>query len=133
MPLLNNLIKLGGSAVIIKEIADRIWDTRISREQTMRRNRTGMLALGVALGGTAGVIAGILLAPEAGKETRERLSRYSCGAWDTMKENAATTGHRLVNAVEEKSSQVRTAAEKGVEAAKESFQESSNDSKEGRV
>ncbi len=70
MTLLNNLIKVGGSAVILKEIADRIAGTRINREQTLRRKNAGMLALGVAIGGTVGAVAGLLFAPKAGKETR---------------------------------------------------------------
>jgi len=125
MTLLNNLIKMGGSAVILKEIADRIRDTRINREQTLRRNRTGMLALGVAIGGTVGAVAGILLAPKAGKETRADLSRYSCETWGRAKDSVSTAGHRLVDAVEEKSGRLRTAAEKGVDAARESLQEPS--------
>jgi gas vesicle protein len=125
MTLLNNLIKVGGSAVILKEIADRILDTRISREQTLRRDRAGMLALGVVIGSAAGAVAGVLLAPKSGKETREELSRYSCETWGKMKDNATATGHRLVDAVEEKGSRMRTAAEKGVDAARESLQESS--------
>jgi gas vesicle protein len=130
MTLLNNLIKVGGSAVILKEIADRIWDTRINREQTLRRNRAGMLTLGIAIGGTIGTVAGILLAPKAGKETRADLSRYSCETWGKMKDNVSTTGNKLVNAVEEKSSHVYTAAEKGIDAAKESFRETSDSQEE---
>jgi len=130
MTLLNNIIKVGGTAVILKEIADRIRDTRINREQTLRRNRAGMLALGIVIGGTAGAVAGILFAPKAGKETRQELSRYGCETWDKVKENATTTGHRLVNSVEEKSSRLRTAAEKGVDAARESLKESTGTSSE---
>lgn len=131
MTLLNNLIKVGGSAVILKEIADRVLDTRISREQTLRRNRAGMLALGVVIGSAAGAVAGVLFAPKSGKETREELSRYSCETWEKMKDNAAATGHRLVDTVEEKGSRMRTAAEKGVDAARESFKDLSGASEEG--
>jgi gas vesicle protein len=124
MTLLNNLVKVGGSAVILKEIADRIRDTRINREQTLRRNRTGMLALGIAIGSAAGAVAGVLLAPKSGKETREELSRYSCETWGKMKDGATTAGHRLADAVEETSGRMQTAAEKGVDAARESLQKS---------
>lgn len=126
MTLLNNLIKVGGSAVILKDIADRILGARINREQTLRRKNAGMLAMGVALGGAVGAIAGILYAPKAGRETREELSQRSCDAWGKMKDNVSATGHKLVDAVEEKSARVYTAAEKGVDAAKESFKETSD-------
>lgn len=121
MTLLNNLIKVGGSAVILKEITDRIRDTRINRGQTLRRNSAGILALGVVIGGAAGVVAGVLFAPKSGKQTREELSRYSCETWGIMKDNAAATSHLLVEALEEKSGRMRTAAEKGVDAARELF------------
>lgn len=125
MTLLNNLIKVGGSAVILKDIADRLASTRIHREQTLRRERAGMLTLGIAIGGAVGAVAGILLAPKAGKETRADLSRYSCETWGKAKESVSTAGHRFVDAVEEKSGRMRTAAEKGVDAARESLQDSS--------
>ena len=63
MTLLNNLIKIGGSAVILKDVADRIMGASINREQTLLRKSAGMLALGVALGGAVGAVAGILYAP----------------------------------------------------------------------
>jgi hypothetical protein len=101
MTLLNNLIKVGGSAVILKEIADRIAGTRINREQTLRRKNAGMLALGVAIGGTVGAVAGLLFAPKAGKETREDLSRSVARLGGSERE-CFHHGHRLVDSVEEK-------------------------------
>ena len=89
-------------------------------------HNAGMLAMGVALGGAVGAIAGILYAPKAERETREELSQRSCQAWGKMKDNVSATGHKLVDAVEEKSARVYTAAEKGVDAAKESFKETSD-------
>ena len=53
----------------------------------------------------------MLFAPKAGKEMREDLSRCGCEVWGKIKENASDTGHRLLTAVEEKSSRVRKAAE----------------------
>ncbi len=131
MTLLSTLIKVGGTAVIIKDIADRIINTRLTREQTLRRNRAGMLALGVAIGGAAGAVAGVLFAPRAGSETRKELGRYGDEAWGQVKETVSATSHRLVDAVEEKGSRVREAAEKGVDAARASLSDSSDEKKEG--
>lgn len=131
MTLLNNVIKIGGSAMILKEIADRMHHAKISREQTLRRNRAGMLALGVALGGAVGAVAGVLFAPKTGKETREELSRRGSEVWEKVKENASTAGNRLVSAVEEKSSRVCTAADKAVDAARESLREPPRENEEG--
>ena len=91
--------------MIMKEIADRLRQARIDREKTVRRKKTGILALGV----TIGAVAGVLLAPKAGKETREDLSQRGSEAWEKIKD-ASHTGRRLVSAVEERSSRVRTAA-----------------------
>jgi gas vesicle protein len=104
--------------MILKEIADSMRRTVLHREQTLRRNRAGMLALGVVIGGMAGAVTGVLFAPRAGKETREDLSNRSSELWEKVKENASSTGQQLISAVEEKSSRVRTAAEKGVDAAR---------------
>jgi gas vesicle protein len=104
--ILKNFIIVGGSAMIMKEIADRLRQTKIDREKTLRRKKAGILALGV----TIGAVAGVLFAPKTGKETREDLSQLGCEAWEKIKENASHTGHRLVSAVEEKSSSVRRAA-----------------------
>jgi gas vesicle protein len=104
--ILKNFIIVGGSAMIMKEIADRLRQARIDREKTLRRKKAGLLALGVAVG----AVAGVLFAPKTGKETRENLSQLGCGTWEKLKENASHTGHRLVSAVEEKSSSARAAA-----------------------
>ena len=109
--MLMNLIKIGGSAMIFKEIADRVRQTRIAREETLRRKKAWGVALGVTIGSTVGVVAGLLFAPKAGKEMREDLSRCGCEAWGRIKENASDTGHRVLSSVEEKSSRVRKAAE----------------------
>ena len=92
--------------MIMKEIADRLRQARTDREKALRRKKSGILALGVAIG----AVAGVLLAPKAGKETREDLSQRGSEAWEKIKENASHTGHRLVSAVEERGARVRTAA-----------------------
>ena len=130
MTLLSTFIKVGGTAVILKDIADRIVNTRLTREQTLRRNRAGMLVLGVAIGSTIGAVAGVLFAPRPGSETRKDLCRSSGEAWGQVKERVAATSHRLADAVEERGSRVRTAAEKGVDAARASFNDSADEQKE---
>lgn len=116
--MLNNLIILGGSAMIVKEFVDRLRNARSDREKSIRRNQAGVLALGVSIGCTVGAVAGVLFAPRAGKETREDVSRRSKDAWEKIKDNTSSTGQRLVSAMEEKGSQVYAAAEKCVDAAK---------------
>ncbi len=124
--MLNNVIKLGGTIMIVKELVDRIRHARSDREQAMRRNRAGMLALGVSIGCTVGAVAGVLFAPRAGKETREEVGRRGSEAWGKIKDNVSTNGQRLVNTLEEQGAHVHKAAEKGVDAVKEVLAETSS-------
>ena len=108
--MLKNLIAVGGSAMILKEITDRVRQAKIDREKTLRQKKARSLALGITIGSAMGALAGILFAPRVGKETREDLIRRGSEAWGKIQENASHTGHRLANAVEEKTSRVRMAA-----------------------
>ncbi len=101
--MLKNLIAVGGSAMILKEITDRVRQAKIDREKTLRQKKARSLALGITIGSAMGALAGILFAPRVGKETREDLIRRGSEAWGKIQENASHTGHRLANAVEEKS------------------------------
>jgi gas vesicle protein len=83
-----------------------------------RRQKAGILALGVTVGSAIGALAGVLYAPKAGKETRDDFIRRGSEAWAKIGEHASHTGHLLANAVEETSSRVRIAAEKHVDEAK---------------
>ena len=114
---------LGGSTMIVKELLERVRNARSDRQKAIRRNQAGVLALGVSIGCTVGAVAGVLFAPKAGKETREDVSRRSKDAWEKIKDNTSSTGHRLASAVEEKGSQVYAAAEKCVDAAREVLHE----------
>jgi len=111
--------------MIVQDLFDRVKNARNLRQKALQRNTTGLLALGVSIGCTVGAVAGVLFAPRAGKETREAVSRRSCEAWGKIKDNVSSNGHRLANAIEEQGTRVYTAAEKGIDAAKEALHDSS--------
>lgn len=121
--LKKNLIVIGGSAMIMKEIADRVRQARIDREKTLRLKRVRALALGVTIGSAVGALAGVLFAPRAGKETREDLIQRGCETWGKIQENASHIGHRLTSAVEEINSRVHTAAGRRADGAEGAFEE----------
>ena len=121
--MLTNLIKLGGSAMLMKEIADRVTSAGIYRERTLQRKKRSMMAVGLAIGGVVGVAAGILYAPRPGRETREELSRKSRDAWHKLSEDVSHTGHYLASRAEETGAKVRSEAEKQAEAAKDTAKE----------
>jgi gas vesicle protein len=111
--------------MFIKDFIDQMRHSRSDRENALRRDKAGILALGVSIGCTVGAVAGLLLAPRSGKETRDDVTRYGSEAWDKIKDNVSANCHRLVHTGEEKGNRVRTAAEKDSGAAKKSLHESS--------
>ena len=121
--MLNNIIKLVGTAMIIGELVNRVLHARSDREKAIQRNKAGMLALGVSIGCTVGAVAGVLFAPRAGKDTREDVGRRGSEAWEKIKDNVSASGHRLVQAIEEKGACLCTVGGKCDDAAKEPLQE----------
>ena len=109
--------------MIIKDFIDHVRHAKIDRENAARRSKAGMLALGVSIGCTVGAVAGILLAPRSGKETRDDVALRGGEAWEKIKDNVSTGGHRLVHALEEKGVCLGAAVEKDNEAAKKSLQD----------
>ena len=111
--------------MIIKDFIDHVRHAKIDRENAARRSKAGMLALGVSIGCTVGAAAGILLAPRSGKETRDDVALRGGEAWEKIKDNVSTSGHRLAHALEEKGVCVGAAVEKESEAVEESLQDAS--------
>lgn len=111
--------------MIVKELFDRVRHARSDHAKAVRRNQAGMLALGVSIGCTVGAVAGILLAPKSGKETREDVSRRSTEAWGKVKDTVTNNGHRLVNAVEDLGARVCTACGDGLSPVEEALADSS--------
>mgnify|MGYP006385078297 CR=1 FL=1 len=121
--VINTTFKIWGTLMIVKELFDRVRNARSDHEKAIRRNQAGMLALGVSIGCTVGAVAGVLLAPKTGKETREEVSRRSTEAWEKVKDTVSSNGHRLVNAVEEIGAQVCTACGNGIQPVEEALED----------
>jgi gas vesicle protein len=111
--------------MIIKDFIDHMRHTRSDRENALRRNKVGILALGVSIGCTVGAVAGLLLAPRSGKETRDDLTRSGSEAWDKIKDNVSANCHRLVHIGEGQENFAGASAEKESGVAKEPLQEPS--------
>ena len=111
--------------MIIKDFIDQVRHAKIERENAARRSKAGMLMLGVSIGCTVGTVAGVLLAPRSGKETRDDVALRGGEAWDKIKDNVSTNGHRLVHVLKEKGASLGAAVEKESEAVEESVQDAS--------
>ncbi|GAB6193956.1 YtxH domain-containing protein [Desulfocastanea catecholica] len=107
--------------MIIKDFIDHVRHAKSERENAARRSKAGMLALGVSIGCTVGAVAGILLAPRSGKETRDDVTLRGSEAWEKIKDNVSTNGHRLVHVLKENGASVGAAVEKESEAVEESL------------
>ncbi len=88
------------------------------------RNRTGIFAGGLAIGAALGTIAGMLIAPRTGKETRKVLKK-SADALPELAEDLSTTiqiqAHRLSDEAlenwESTLSKLKIAIAAGIEAS----------------
>ncbi len=111
--------------MIIKDFIDQVRHAKIERENAARRSKAGMLALGASIGCAVGAVAGVLWAPRSGKETRDDVTLRGSEAWEKIKDNVSTNGHRLVHVVKEKGACLGAAVEKESEAVEESLQDAS--------
>ena len=75
---------------------------------------TGSLLASFLLGGIVGAGIAILLAPQSGRETREKIKEYA----ESVKEKAAESVQKAKSVFEEKKSVLSAAVEAGKEAYK---------------
>ncbi|SFL75829.1 YtxH domain-containing protein [Pelosinus propionicus] len=68
-------------------ILDLLQKGKRNREKRVRQK----VAIGATLGMTIGAVAGVLLAPKAGKETRAGLAKNAKNVTETIKEISAKT------------------------------------------
>ena len=87
--LLMNTIKIGGYMMILNELANQVKRLGRSRTEDIRRNRTKNLIIGAGIGSAVGVAAGILFAPNSGRETRHIIADRTGRTVKNLKENVA--------------------------------------------
>ncbi|MGA9539390.1 MAG: YtxH domain-containing protein [Desulfobacterales bacterium] len=124
-----NIIKAGGYVMILNELLNQVNEARRSRAKALRRNRTKNMIIGAGIGTAVGVAAGILFAPKSGKETRQIIADRTSETVVNLKESVAAAKERIAASTAEKSSMLREAGQKGVEAAKEKLKKQDEDKK----
>lgn len=100
--VLMNVIKAGGYMMILNELANQMKQLKNSRTETVRRNRTKNLIMGVGIGSVVGVAAGILFAPKSGKETRHLIADRTGRTVKNLKDNVAATKEKMCASATEK-------------------------------
>ena len=124
-----NIIKAGGYIMILNELINQVNEARRSRAKALRRDRTKNMVIGAGIGTALGVAAGILFAPKSGKETRQIIADRTSETVVNLKGSVAAAKERLSASAAEKSSMLREAGQKGVEAAKETLKKQDEEKK----
>lgn len=124
-----NIIKAGGYIMFLNELINQAKEVRRSRVKAMRRTRNKNMVIGAGIGTAVGAAAGILFAPKSGKETRQIIADRTSETVTNLKENVAAAKARISAEAAEKSSRLRQAGQKGVEAAKETLKKQDEDKK----
>ena len=81
---------------------------------------TTKIALGVLGAAAAGVVIGLLIAPDKGSETRRRLSKTTSG-WADGLSHLFVKGKEVAEDLKDKGRQAKSAAEDKVSKIKESY------------
>ncbi|NWH03786.1 YtxH domain-containing protein [Desulfobacter latus] len=119
----NNLIKIGGTAMILNELVKKASQIKQSQENAVRRTRTKNIAIGAGIGTFIGVAAGILFAPKTGKETRQQIVEETGKVAKSVKKNMDAVKTKIADSAKETGSKLHEAGAQGVDAAKESLKE----------
>jgi gas vesicle protein len=117
------MVRLGGYAMLLKEVADRVMTLKDRRRVARRRETTKNLLLGATIGTAAGAAAGLLFAPHSGKQTRDRISQRTSRTLDTIRTRVSSVGDQVVERVQDRASRLRDAAEGCSESIKEAVME----------
>jgi gas vesicle protein len=120
---LMNLIKTGGYAMMLKEVAERVMTLRNRRRIAQRRQNAKNLLLGATIGTAAGAAMGLLFAPRSGRETRDQISQRTGETLDTVKARVSDAGERIVDRVQSRTARLRIAAEACSENIKDAVRE----------
>lgn len=81
-----DLLRAGGYAFAIREIAGYLGDSR--KEKELKRSQYLNMVVGITLGTAVGVTTGMLLAPRSGRETRDKIANQTHAIMERVKESA---------------------------------------------
>ncbi len=118
-----NLVKTGGYAMILNNLAGQAKQIRIARTRTLRQNRAKNIAIGAGIGTAIGVVAGILFAPKSGRETRQIITDRTSETMKDLKDNIASAKNKVSASVKETADCLRETGQKTAEEVKENVKD----------
>ena len=88
--------------MMFNELAKQVKRLGNSRTRELRKSRAKNLIIGAGIGSAVGVAAGILFAPQSGKETRHIIADRTGETVKNLKENVTATKDKIFASAEEK-------------------------------
>ncbi len=128
-----NLIKTGGYAMILNNLAGQAKQIRIARTRTLRQNRAKNMAIGAGIGTAIGVMAGILFAPKSGRETRQIITDQTCETIKDFKNNIASAKSKVSASAKEKADRLRETGQEAAEDVKEDLKDKDKKNKDKKA
>lgn len=115
--MVNNFFKLGGYLLLAREAADFLVNSREDRDRERRRKSAAWAVSSSLLGITMGVAAGILMAPRAGKETREIIASTASEKVKSLQEALAEKRRQFAEIVSRQKEELCEESEEILEKA----------------
>ncbi len=128
-----NLIKTGGYAMILNNLASQAKQIRIARTRTVRQTRAKNMAIGAGIGTAIGVVAGILFAPKSGRETRQIITDRTSETIKDFKNNIASAKSKVSASAKEKADRLRETGQEAAEDVKENLKDKDKKDKDKKA
>lgn len=99
--MIENFLKLGGYAVLAREAADFVLNSKSNRKKEQNKALANSISASL-IGLAVGVGVGLLFAPRAGRETREIISDTTHNQIDRLQSEIAERKKQINEAIKSK-------------------------------
>lgn len=105
--MIENLLKLGGYAVLAREAADFVLNSKSNRKREQNKAMANSISASL-IGLAVGVGVGLLFAPRSGKETREIISDTTQHQIDRLQAELAEKKKQINEVMKSKKEEIRS-------------------------
>jgi hypothetical protein len=114
--MIENFLKLGGYAVLAREAADFVLNSKSNRKKEQNAALANSISASL-IGLAVGVGVGLLFAPRAGRETREIISETTHNQIDRLQLEIAERKKQINEAIKTKKDELFSASPGATEKA----------------